>query len=87
MADSDGKREPTDPAKLAQLLDLELMQKRAEWQNAKARHRNVRALAFLFLFIVIAGAIVAFFLFFSSGAVNEKRSPANPGNSPALTQP
>lgn len=85
MYNGDGKREPTeaDPAKLAQLLEIELMQKRAEWQQAKARRGNLRALSLFFLFIVIVGAAVAFFVFFSPARVTELRSNAHSNASPA----
>ncbi len=86
MTDGDRKREPgeTDPARLAQLLELELMQKRAAWQQTKARRGNLRALSFLFLFIVIAAALAAFFVLFSSDTVSELRSNA-PHSSPSPT--
>ena len=76
MPDGNRKPEPdeVDPAKLAKLLEIELMQKRAEWQQAKARRGNLRAISFFFLFVVVAGAIAAFFLFFSPDRVGELRS-------------
>ena len=88
MPDGNRKPEPDelDPAKLAKLLDIELMQKRAEWQQAKARRGNLRALSFFFLFIVVAGAIAAFFLFFSPGAVSERR-PDVQNSTPGPVQP
>ena len=49
----------TDPEKLAKLLEIELMQKRASWQQAKARHSTIRTMSFLFLFVVIVAAFVA----------------------------
>ena len=71
----DANRKPEggeiDPAKL---LEIELMQKRAEWQQAKARRGGLRTLSFLFLFIVIVAAIVCFYLFFSPQRVRELRS-------------
>jgi hypothetical protein len=71
----DANRKPEggeiDPAKL---LEIELMQKRAEWQQAKARRGSLRALSFLFLFIIVAAAIVCFYLFFSPQKVRELRS-------------
>jgi flagellar basal body-associated protein FliL len=78
MSNGDSKREPTenDPAKLAQLLEIELMQKRAQWQQTKARRGSLRAIAFLFLFVVILGALVAFFVFFSPSRVSELKSQA-----------
>ena len=71
----DGKHNPeeTDPEKLARLLDLELMQKRAEWQQRKARRGSFRAMSFVFLFVIIAAALVGFFLFFNPERVREMR--------------
>ncbi len=65
MPDSNRKPagEKPDPAQLEEMLDLELMQKRAAWQEARAGRRAFRALAYLFLFLVIAAALVALFLF------------------------
>ena len=63
MADGKHNPEETDPEKLALLLEMELMQKRAGWQQAKARRGSLRTLSFLFLFLIIAGALVGFFLF------------------------
>jgi len=75
MAADDRKREGSDadPERLAQLLELELIQKRAAWQQAAARRGSLRVLSFLFLFIVIVGALIAFFVFFSSDSVTEVR--------------
>ncbi len=84
MADDDRKREgsDTDPERLAQLLELELIQKRAAWQQAASRRGSLRVLSFLFLFIVIVGALVACFVFLSSNSVTEVHSNA-PNASPA----
>lgn len=74
----DGKQksasEEHDPARLAQLLELELMQKRAAWQQAHTRHRTLRALSFAFLFLVILGALVVFALYFNPGRARELRT-------------
>ena len=63
MHPADGKSEPSeiDPAKLSKLLEIELMQKRAKWQRVAAQRRTFRVLAVLFLLLVIAGAIAAYF--------------------------
>ena len=76
MAEGDGKREPTeaDPEKLAKLLEIELMQKRAAWQQAKARRGSLRALSLFFLLAVIVAAAVGFYFIFSPGRVTEIRS-------------
>ena len=85
MPDGDRKpeREEIDPARIEQLLELELMQKRAEWQRTKASRGNLRALSFMFLFLVIFGALVAFFFIFSSGRLTETRPDAQSTPTPA----
>ena len=65
-----GNRHPdareTDPEKLAKLLEIELMQKRASWQQAKARRSTYRTMSFLFLFAVIVASFVAFYFLLTS---------------------
>ena len=58
-------REPrdNDPDALTKALELELILKRAAWQRAAARGGRWRALSFLFLFLVIAGGLLAYFYF------------------------
>jgi len=72
-----GKPELADngPEKFNQLLELQLAQKRAEWKRANARYRNIRSASFVFLFIVIIGALLAFFFAFSR--VKEERASQN----------
>ncbi|MGH8101192.1 MAG: hypothetical protein ACREIW_07835 [Chthoniobacterales bacterium] len=63
----------TDPGDLARVLELEMLQKRATWQRANARHRTIRGLSVLFLFIIILAAVGAFFFLFlraKDGAAN-----------------
>jgi len=83
----DGNRKPEsdrpDADQLAKLLELELMQKRATWQQNRKRFGALRAVSFLFLFLVIAGGLLAFWLFFSPQQVNELR--ANRAASPSPT--
>ena len=55
-----------DPGQLEARLDLELMQKRASRLQTKGRQGRRRMLAYCFLFLVVTGAVLAFFLFFSS---------------------
>lgn len=73
----DGNRKPEgdapDPEKLAKLLEIELMQRRAGWQQAKQRRGSLRTVSFLFLFIVILGALFAFWMLFSGENVQELR--------------
>lgn len=67
MHPADGKPEPSeiDPEKLSKLLDIELVQKRAAWQRAAEHRGSFRALAFLFLLLVILGGVAAYFVFIS----------------------
>ena len=72
----------TDPEKLAKLLEIELMQKRASWQQAKARRGSYRTMSFLFLFAVIVAAFVAFYLLASSERLSAPRNGPAPAASP-----
>lgn len=66
-----GRRPENDPEELSRLLELELMQKRAAWQQASARHKTLKSVSIFFLFVVIVAAVVGFYLAFSR--VNEER--------------
>lgn len=72
----------TDPEKLAKLLEIELMQKRASWQQAKARRSSYRTMSFLFLFVVIVAAFVAFYFIATS-----ERAPRPPSDAEAAANP
>jgi hypothetical protein len=76
MPDEQHKPEPrsTDPAQMAKLLELELLQKRMAWQQAKARRGNFRAIAFLFLFAILVGALWAFYMFLEGGGMEKMRA-------------
>jgi len=78
MLDGNGKRggDESDAAKMEQLLEIELMQKRAAWQQAKARRGSLRALSFFFLFLVVLAALVGFFVFLSPDRLSDLRSGA-----------
>ncbi len=71
-----------DPEKLAKLLEIELMQKRASWQQAKARHSTLRTMSFLFLFLVIVAAFIAIYYVMSSGGL-----PASSKGTPSSASP
>ena len=72
----------TDPEKLAKLLEIELMQKRASWQQAKSRRSSYRTMSFLFLFVVIVAAFVAFYFVVSSERPTVPRSDAEANANP-----
>jgi hypothetical protein len=66
IGDTFGKTESVknDPGELARVLELELIQKRAAWQRANTRYCTIRTISVVFLFVVIAASIAAFFLVF-----------------------
>jgi hypothetical protein len=74
MEDPLGKTESVknDPGDLARVLELELIQKRVAWQRASTRYRALKTISILFLFIIIAGSLAAFFLI--SSRVDERHA-------------
>ena len=48
--------------KLFQMLEIKLDHERRAWQRARSQIRVIRALSFLFLFVLIAGALFAFYM-------------------------
>lgn len=80
----DGKPEPVDPEHTLRMLEIEMIQQRALRKQASARRSNLRAVSFLFLFLVIAGAAVAAYFAFTSGRVDELRNNAAPTPTPAV---
>ena len=78
MSDEQSKSESSekDPEKLSRLLELELIQKRAEWQRKSARYKKLKAVSILFLFAVILAALVGFYFIFSQ--VSGQRSQQRP---------
>ena len=77
-----GKPEPVDPEQMLRLLEIEMMQKRALRQQASARRNSLRAVSFLFLFVVILGAAIAAYFAFTSGRVDDLRARNNVAASP-----
>jgi hypothetical protein len=66
-----------DPEKLLRLLEIEMHQKRAGWQRTAERRHTTRTAAFLFLVLVIAGALFAWY-FVSARAPARAQSQRNP---------
>ena len=87
ILDAAGKPNPNelDPEKLEHLLELELVRKRAEWQETGNRYRAFRSMSFVFLFLLIAGTVVAAFFVFSR--VNEQRANQRGPDSADLAKP
>ena len=44
------------------MLEVKLGHERRAWQRARSQIRVIRALSFLFLFVLIAGALFAFYM-------------------------
>jgi hypothetical protein len=83
MDSNGGKPEPADPENAMRLLELELLQQRAARQMAGTPYRGLRALSFLFLFIVLLGAAAVAYYFFFSGRLEEMRARSLPQPSPS----
>ena len=64
-----------DPEALLRLLDLELKQKRVQWQQAATRHRSSRMMTFFSLFLVITVAIIALYFVFSQATSERSKAP------------
>jgi hypothetical protein len=79
----DGKPEPANPIDAVRLLELELMQQRAVRQHAGAPYRGLRAASLFFLFVVVVGALLAFYYVFYAGGLDEYRSRSAPDPSQA----
>lgn len=88
MPAGDGKPDSreSDPARLAQWLEIEMIQKRAQWQQARSRRSGLRALSFFFLFAVVLAGLVGFFVLMKSDRVGHLRSD-EPQREPATPTP
>ena len=73
-SNDDGKPEPADPEQTVRLLELELMRQRTVRQQAGTPYRGLRAASLFFVFVIILGALLAFYYVFYSGGLDELRS-------------
>jgi hypothetical protein len=87
IPDVAGKPNPneSDPGNVERLLELELVRKRAEWKETGTRYRMFRSISFVFLFLLIAGTLVAAFFVFSR--VSEQRSNQSNPDSARVVKP
>ena len=83
MSDDNSKPKSTDPEELARLLEIELLQKRVQWKQTAARYRTIRTASFVFLFLVITAALLAYFFVFSELGGNRSA----PRTAPAAEKP
>ena len=72
--DNDRKPEPNDPESEVRLIELELMRQRAARQQAGTPYRGLRVASFMFLIVIILGALAAYYYLVSSGRLEEARS-------------
>lgn len=88
-SNGDGKPEPADSENAVRILELELMRQRATRQHAGAPYRGLRTASLVFFFVVVLGALVAFYYVFVSGGLDEfrARSMAQPSPSVAPRSP
>ncbi len=84
IPESSGKIESAknEADELSRLLELELQEKRAAWQRASGRYHAIKMFSFLFLFLVVVGAIAASFMLFTR--LNERRGA--PSNAEPVTE-
>jgi len=66
----------SEAEQLSRLLDLELMQKRMAWKDAKQRKQSLRSFAFVFLFLLLAGCLVGFFFVYNRVAEQRQNRPS-----------
>lgn len=86
MPEPNRKPEPSsfDPNDVEKLLEIELMQKRHGWEQAKQRRAGIRLFSFFFLVLVIAGALYAFTVFLSPERRQEMRAKAAHKETPTV---
>ena len=53
-----------DPEELSRLLEIELMQKKALWQQKTARNKNLKSVSLVFLFLIVMAGLAAFYFVF-----------------------
>jgi len=76
-----GQAPANNPDELTKLLEIELIQKRAEWQRATARNKNLKTISILFLFLIVLGGLAAFYFTFMKVSEGKQNRP------PAAAQP
>jgi hypothetical protein len=72
----------SNPEELSRLLEIELIQKRAEWQRTTGRNKNLKTFSLMFLFVVVLAGLATFY--FAYMRASEGRSQRPPA---AATQP
>ncbi|MFL6515481.1 MAG: hypothetical protein ACJ8M1_10715 [Chthoniobacterales bacterium] len=76
-----GRTGGDNPEELSQLLEIELIQKRAEWQRATARNKNLKSVSIVFLTIVVLAGLAGFYVIFT------RAHEGRPSRPPEITAP
>ena len=74
---------PTNPDELSRLLEIELIQKRMEWQLASARHKNMRSVSLALLLLIVIAGLAAFVFAFMRASEQRQQHPPNSPTAPA----
>jgi len=82
MADTEPTPTEIDADNLSRVLELELIQKRATWKQAGERYRSIRAVGFVFLFVLIVVCLIGGYFAFMR--MNEAR-PSQPPTASSST--
>ena len=77
-AEASETRQPigNNPEELSQLLEIELIQKRAEWQRTTARHKNLKMFSLMFLFVVVLAGLLAFYFAYMRASESRAHRPS-----------
>ena len=59
-----GSNSKQETEKLFQMLEVKLGEERVVWQKAKSQIRAFRAASYIFLVLLVSGALAAFYFFF-----------------------
>ena len=68
--------DPSEADALTKALELELKMKRAAWERSKSQRGTWRTLSILFLLLVVAGALLAWFFFAGQMRERNREDPA-----------
>lgn len=72
-----------DPDELSRLLEIELMQKRASWQQKTARNKNLKSVSLVFLFLIVMGGLAGLYFVFMQANQGRQHRPPQTSNSSA----
>jgi hypothetical protein len=72
----------SSPDELSQLLEIELIQKRAEWQRTIDRNKNLKAVSLVFLAVVVLGGLGVLYFVFLRASEEKQHRPAQTALTP-----